>query len=144
MNTVKISCVLNTTNPSVPLGAEIWVDNDRVFNTDHLEGLYNFEHHLPDNDGEHELRFVLKNKKEEHTIVDDAGNIAVDACLTINDISFDEIMLGQIVVEKAVYTHDFNGTGEKTQSKFYSEIGCNGEVSLKFSTPVYLWLLENM
>lgn len=144
MNTIKINCVLNTTNPSVPLGAEIWVDNNRVFDTDHLEGLYKFEHQLVEDDAEHELRFVLKNKQEEHTIVNESGNIISDACLTITDISFDEIMLGQIVVDKAIYTHNFNGAGEKIQTKFYSDIGCNGEVSLKFNTPIYLWLLENM
>ena len=47
-------------------------------------------------------------------------------------------------VEQAVYTHDFNGTSKATENKFYGELGCNGTVSLKFSTPMYLWLLEHM
>jgi hypothetical protein len=38
----------------------------------------------------------------------------------------------------------FNGTSEVTEDKFYSELGCNGTVSLKFTTPMYLWLLEHM
>jgi len=46
--------------------------------------------------------------------------------------------------ELATYTHDFNGTKELTQEKFYGVMGCNGTVSLKFATPIYLWLLENM
>jgi hypothetical protein len=44
----------------------------------------------------------------------------------------------------AKYQHDFNGTGKLTTQNFYGELGCNGTVSLKFSTPIYIWLLENM
>jgi len=47
-------------------------------------------------------------------------------------------------VKLAQYQHDFNGTGNPTIDKFYGEMGCNGTVSLKFTTPIYLWLLENM
>jgi hypothetical protein len=144
-NKIKIGGVLNTTNPLTPLGVEIWVDNDQVFNTEHLEDSCKFEHYLDDSEGNHELRFVLKNKLPSHTVVDDNGNIISDSTISINDISFDEILVGSTIVTNiAVYTHAFNGDGEKTQNKFYSEMGCNGEVSLKFTTPVYVWLLENM
>jgi len=87
---------------------------------------------------------VLKNKTAEHTQVDDHGNIITDARLLITDLAFDEIKLGHMLVEQAVYTHNFNGTGATIQDKFYGELGCNGTVSLKFSTPMYLWLLEHM
>jgi hypothetical protein len=63
--------------------------------------------------------------------------------MIITDLSFDEILLAQIFVDKATYTHNFNGTGEETQEKFYGELGCNGTISLKFTTPIYLWILEN-
>jgi hypothetical protein len=47
--------------------------------------------------------------------------------------------------EQAEYHHDCNGTAQQViLDKFYREMGCNGTVSLKFTTPVYLWLLENM
>jgi hypothetical protein len=98
---------------------------------------------MPDADAEHELRFVLKNKTAEHTKIDQDGNIVKDSWLTVSDLSFDEIQLGHIGTELAVYTHDFNGTGNQTQEKFYGTLGCNGSVSLKFTTPIYLWLLEN-
>jgi hypothetical protein len=49
-----------------------------------------------------------------------------------------------MITQQATYTHNFNGAGAETQEKFYGEIGCNGIVSLKFSTPIYLWLLEHM
>jgi hypothetical protein len=67
-----------------------------------------------------------------------------DAVLTIKDLAFDEIKLGHMLTELATYTHNFNGTKEPVQEKFYGAMGCNGTVSLKFAAPVYLWLLENM
>jgi len=99
---------------------------------------------MPDDEAEHDLRFVLKNKTAEHTQIDEAGNIVNDARLKITDMAFDEIQLGHMITEQAVYDHDFNGTGVMSQHKFYGEMGCNGTVSLKFTTPVYLWLLEHM
>jgi hypothetical protein len=97
-----------------------------------------------EDEADHELRFVMKNKLPEHTQVDEQGDIVKDARIVIRNISFDEIPLGQIVIKKAEYTHNFNGSSETVVDKFYGEIGCNGAVSLKFSTPIYLWLLENM
>jgi hypothetical protein len=143
-NTVAISCTLDTTNPMAALGFELWVDEKMLFDTDHVQAQQKIILEIADDDGEHELRFVLKNKTADHTQIDAAGGIVVDARLIITDLAFDEIQLGHMVVEQAVYAHDFNGTGELTQDKFYSEMGCNGTVSLKFSTPIYMWLLEHM
>lgn len=141
---IKISCTLDTTNSAAALGFEAWVDNQKFFDTDHVQAQHSIVMEIADDDGEHELRFVLKNKTSNHTQVDAAGNIVSDAVLTITDLAFDEISLGHMVTEQVVYTHNFNSTKELIQDKFYSELGCNGTVSLKFTTPVYLWLLEHM
>lgn len=143
-STTTISCTLDTTNPEAALGFEVWVDDQRLFNTDHVQAQQQVVIEMADDDAEHELRFVLKNKTPNHTQIDSDGNIVADAMLTVSNLAFDEIRLGNIVAEKAVYTHDFNGSGELTQHKFYGEMGCNGAVSLKFSTPIYLWLLDHM
>ena len=143
-NTVSISFTLNTTNTEATLGFEAWVDNQKFFDTDHVENKQQVLVEISDDDGEHELRFVLKNKTSDHTQVDEAGNIVSDARLIVTDLTFDEIQLGYMVTEQAIYTHDVNGTQQEIQDKFYGEIGCNGTVSLKFTTPIYLWLLEHM
>jgi hypothetical protein len=143
-NTTTISCTLNTTNPEAQLGFEAWVDDQKFFDTDHVQDQQQIAVEIADDDGEHELRFVLKNKTSDHTQVDSDGNIVADAMLTVTDLAFDEIQLGHMVTEQAVYTHDFNGTQKEIQDTFYGEIGCNGTVSLKFTTPIYLWLLEHM
>jgi hypothetical protein len=143
-NTVSISFTLNTTNTEATLGFEAWVDNQKFFDTNHVENKQQVLVEISDDDGEHELRFVLKNKTSDHTQVDEAGNIVSDARLIVTDLTFDEIQLGYMVTEQAIYTHDVNGTQQEIQDKFYGEIGCNGTVSLKFTTPIYLWLLEHM
>jgi deoxyribodipyrimidine photolyase-like uncharacterized protein len=140
----NISCSLDTTDPMAKLGFEAWIDNKKFHDTDHVAGHQQIFIEIPDDEAEHELRLIMKNKTAEHTRIDEAGNITVDARLKLTDMAFDEIQLGHMLVEQAVYTHDFNGTGKVTEDKFYGEMGCNGTVSLKFSTPMYLWLLEHM
>jgi hypothetical protein len=140
---VTISCKVSTSDPGSALGFEAWIDNHKFFDSEHVQDTQEISVEISDHDAEHELKFVLKNKMSEHTTVNDEGVIVSDARLSITDLAFDEILLAQIVANKATYTHDFNGSGAKTQEKFYGEIGCNGTVSLKFATPMYLWLLEN-
>ena len=144
MDTIKFNCVISSTNTAVPLGMEIWLDDHKLFDQDHVDHDYPVEYHMPDDDGDHELRFVLKNKQSDHTQVDLDGNIVSDVTVIISDIQFDDIDCDYLTVNLAQYQHDFNGTGNSTIDKFYGEMGCNGTVSLKFTTPIYLWLLENM
>ena len=132
-------------NPAIPLGCEVWLDNTCVFAQDHVSETANISHEFSDdNDGEHSLRITLKNKRPTHTQVDNQGNIVSDALLSINEISFDEIDCTQIMRDQAVYKHNFNGTGSDIDDQFFSDLGCNGTVELKFTTPLYLWFLENM
>ena len=140
---ITISFCIDTTDVACALGFEAWIDDKKFHDTDHVAGRQQIFIEIPD-DSQHELRLVLKNKTAEHTQIDEAGNIVTDARLRITDIAFDEIKLGHMFVEQAVYTHEFNGTGTPIKDKFYGELGCNGTVSLKFTAPVYLWLLEHM
>ena len=144
-STVSITFNLSTTDAMAELGFEAWIDQRKFLDLDHVKEPQPVTVELDDqDDAEHELRLVLKNKTAEHTQVDEQGNIITDARLLITDVAFDEIRLGHMFFEQAVYTHDFNGTGKATEDTFYGELGCNGTVSLKFATPMYLWLLEHM
>lgn len=142
---VTITFNLATTDATAELGFEAWINERKFLDVDHVKETQSVTVELEDkDDAEHELRLVLKNKTTAHTQVDEHGNILADARLLITDVAFDEIQLRNMFSEQAVYTHDFNGTGETTQAKCYGELGCNGAVSLKFTTPMYLWLLEHM
>jgi hypothetical protein len=144
MNSIQFKCVISSTDFSVPLGMEIWIDQHRLFDQDHIDHAYQVEHEISDDDGDHELRFVLKHKQSDHTQVDADGTIITDATITVNGIEFDGIDCNYLTTVLARYQHDFNGTGEPTTDRFYGALGCNGTVILKFTTPIYLWLLENM
>jgi hypothetical protein len=141
---VKLACTVSSTDSTATIGLEIWLDDTQIYDTDHVAEIINFSHDFEDTDGEHQLCFKMKNKIPSHTTIDEAGNILTDCRICINNLSFDEIKLGQIFIDQAVYEHDFNGTADKIKDQFYGEMGCNGTVTLAFTTPIYLWLLENM
>jgi hypothetical protein len=143
-DTFKFSCVIDTTDASCILGMEIWLDGAQIFNEIHIQQRLNFHYDIPDNDSTHTLKFVIKGKTIDHTKIDEQGNILSDARLIVEKICFEDIELGNMLSNFATYTHDYNGTAQPTTQTFYRELGCNGMVELSFSSPVYLWLLENM
>ena len=143
-NTTTITGFIDSSDKKITLGTEVWIDNICVVNVEHVDRIVHFSHVLEEDNAEHELRIVMKHKTPDHTELDNAGNIIRDAMLSISDIKFDEIALGQVLLNKAVYTHDFNGSQPPVDDKFFGDLGCNGTVSLKFTAPTYLWLLENM
>ena len=93
---ITISCTIGTTDPAASIGLEIWVDNTKLFDTDHVSEQLTLEWQLAEDDADHDLRFIMKNKTSEHTLVDDSGQIVEDARLVIHDICFDKISLGQL------------------------------------------------
>ena len=137
---------LTPTNPAVGLGFEAWINDQCVFDSDCVLNTVTVTGILPSDsvEAEHVLKLVLKNKQLEHTQLAESGEILNDACLTVSNLSFDGVELGQIVNNLSVYEHDFNGTQNITTQQFFGTMGCNGTVELKFSTPIYIWFLENM
>lgn len=144
MNSVKMSCKIDTTDATAALGLEIWLDDQQIFNCDHVVQPMTFEHEFDDQEKSHQIRWILKNKTFEHTKLNEQGEVVSSACVTVDQIEFENINVDKLLWEKAVYTHDFNGGGPVTTENFYGVLGCNGTVSLDFSTPLYLWLLENI
>ena len=143
-STATFSCQVGTTDPTASLGMEIWLDNKKIFDQDHVNENVKISHEFSDDEAEHELRFVMKNKTQEHTQIDESEQIIKDACLTVSDVAFDEIDLGHMFVKQTVYTHSFNGGSPLTEQEFFGTMGCNGQVAMRFTTPIYMWLLENM
>ena len=145
METTKISFDLETSDAECPLGIEIRLGNTVVLKNNHVQDKITFEYDIDSvDDGDHELQIILTGKTPDHTIVDETGTIIKDATLAISNIMIDIIDVNQLFLEKCVYTHDFNGTQPKIEDSFHGVAGCNGTISFKFSTPIYLWLLENM
>lgn len=144
MDKISVTFDLTSSNYSAPLGFDLLLNDKVLLSFDHVTAATPVNIEIDDNEGEHEFKFVMKNKTHEHTVLDEHGNISTDASLSISNVTFDEIKLGQVFTEQSVYYHDFNGSQAPIEDKFFGIMGCNGHVSLKFTTPIYLWLLENM
>ncbi len=145
METAKISFDIDTSDAECPLGIEIWLDNVVLLSNTHVKEKISFTYNINDSDdGDHELRIVINGKTSEHTKIDETGNIIKDAILQVSNVVIDGLDFSQLFLDKCVYTHNFNGTQAEIADLFYGVAGCNGTISFRFSTPIYLWLLENM
>lgn len=144
MASVTFSCDI-----SAPLDAnlrlEVFCDGESaaVFEPAHThEFTYTFADSVDLTD--HKIEFVMTGKTQDHTQVDDAGNIISDCLIYIKNKRFEHIDVDYAFDSHAVYTHDFNGTADLIQDTFAGIMGCNGRVKFEFSTPIYLWMLENL
>jgi len=141
---INLGFTVTSTDYSITLGIRVSLDGAVIYENSHITSETPIQHQLSDSDGEHDLTFELFGKQSQHTKIDQDNNIVSDAMLLIAGIEIDGININQIVQFQSVYTHDFNGTQAPVDDKFYGSMGCNGIVKLKFTTPIYLWLLENM
>ena len=144
METVKISFDVGTSDSECPLGIQIWLNDSLLLDNTHVKQKIAFAHDMSDDDGKHQLRIVILGKTADHTRVDDQGNIIKDATLQLSTVTIDGIDVNQLFLEKCVYTHDFNGTQPEIEDTFHGVAGCNGTIVFEFTTPICLWLLENM
>jgi hypothetical protein len=146
----KIKLSLDITNDSEfhNMGIELWIDKSKFFDNTVSPGTHHVIHEFDSDDGNHCFKIKLKNKNKnyvnEHTKINEDGEIISDALINISNIQLDEIKIDQLVYEKAEYVHDGNGSKTIAVHKFYGDLGCEGHVQLHFYTPVYMWLLENM
>ena len=143
MQSAKLSFTARSTSKDLVLTVRL--DDILIFigsvNPDSQLIEFNFD---DSQESDHFLEIEMSGKTPAHTIIDDQGNIINDHFIIIDDILFDGIPTGNIFTDLAEYHHDFNKTRSPTVEKFYGTIGCNGIIKLKFSTPIYLWMLENM
>jgi hypothetical protein len=146
MNNIStISFDIDTSDAAAGVGVSVWLDDRCLYQTDHLVAPNHIDCEIPDEDeGEHELRIVIAGKTANHTTIDEQGNIIKDVVINMSNITIDSIDIAQLFNEKCAYTHDFNGTQPEITDSFHGVAGCNGTISFKFTTPIYLWLLENM
>ena len=144
MDKISVTFDLTSSDYTATLGFDVLLDDKVILSIEHVKEATPVSVEIDDAEGKHEFKFVMKHKTQEHTVVDADGNITNDAMLNIANVAFDDIKLGQLFIEQSVYHHSFNGTQAPIKDKFFGDMGCNGYVSLRFTTPIYLWLLENM
>ena len=143
-NTIFLALAINPTDPDRPLGLCVRLNGQELYRTDAVTARIVLHQFLPDQDGEHKLEIELYGKTVDHAHLDLNGNFEYDSCLRIDAVEFDDIDIMPTFQTLAQYQHNFNGTGDSVTERCYGVMGCNGTVILTFTTPIYLWLLENM
>ena len=73
--------------------------------------------------------------------IDSHGVIIKDRTVMIN-LQLADRDLQPMLHRIAVYQHDNNGTTPAQCQLFHGVMGCNGQVTVRFTSPVRLWLLE--
>ena len=102
---------------------------------------------------EYNLIIKRSGKGKKQTVVNDKGDILKDQLLHIKSIEIDEIDIGSLVYD-GVYTPNYpepwatqqreTGTELRESFKNVTNMGHDGEWRFTFSSPFYMWLLENL
>jgi hypothetical protein len=143
-NTIALGLAVEPTDPDRPLGMCIRLNGEELYRTDAVTARTVIHKFIADEDGEHQLTIELYGKGDSHAHLDADGKFEYDSCLKIDAVEFDDIDIMPVFQTVAQYQHCFNGTGDSVTERCYGTMGCNGTVTLRFTTPIYLWLLEHM
>lgn len=87
------------------------------------------------------LEVRYDNKTNADTITDANESIIKDTLLNIDSVELDDIELGILKWSHSTFVGDDTNRPILTNCV---NLGWNGSWQLKFETPFYLWLLENM
>ena len=154
---LKFKVELYATMWDLPPHAEILIDDVSHFKGDITSSEENptvieFTHEF-DEGSSHTLNIKRSNKDNNQTKIDDKGNVIKDQLLHIKNIEIDEIDIGALVYE-GFYVPEYpepwatqqREKGNELPVKFKSVVcmGHNGKWQLDFTSPFYMWLLENL
>ena len=90
------------------------------------------------------LRMSLQGKTHQHTMLDEQGNILSDCAVMIDSMVLDGIDVTEMFCQGfPCYTHDSNGTTSRFLDDFYGFLGCNADVNIEFTLPLYGWFLKH-
>lgn len=143
MEQIKFSCCISNSDPTAALGIEIHWNDQTIYQNSQVVEPVTFEFEIADSEQEAAncFKFILSGKLPQHTKINSQGQIISDAVLFLSDIKFDGIEIDHVVHLNSVYHHNFNGNSDWSDQGFFGILGCNGTVTFKYYTPLYLWLL---
>jgi len=136
---------------------EVCIDEKSLFaneinGTIEKPSIIEFEHTLVD-EQKHELIIKRSGKTTNQTVINEKGDILHDQLLHIKRIEIDEIDIGSLVYN-GVYTPQYPEPWATQQAESGRELkesftnvtvmGFNGQWKFTFTSPFYMWLLENL
>ena len=154
---LKFKLELFATMWDKPPHAEILLEDKSYFEgditgTEQKPDVIEFEH-LLDEGKEYQLTIKRSGKTTKQTIVNEKGDILKDQMLHIKSKEIDEIDIGALVYE-GIYTPQYpepwatqqRQAGHELPESFknVTKMGHNGKWQFTFTSPFYMWLLENL
>lgn len=145
---------METVNVKITLGSS-WFNNppkvrvnigDQVLFDGEIKDTVTIDESLDLDEQDHQLKITLYDKSKYDTRVVD-GKIVEDTLIHIKTFEMEDIDLKQILSldgEKFCYEHDTNGSAELKRHVLHDTLGCNGTATINFTSPFYIWLLENL
>ena len=124
----------------------IWLDDHRVVASEIVSPAQQeikFERTV--DEGLHTLKIRLENKTKQDTVVENS-EVIKDMLLNIDDITIDDISLGNLLWS-AEYILDGSQPYQGKEIDHLDgcvNLGWNGTYVLKFTSPFYIWLLEKL
>tara|TARA_R110000824_G_scaffold139220_1_gene304243 strand:- start:192 stop:671 length:480 start_codon:yes stop_codon:yes gene_type:complete len=153
---LKFKLELYATMWDKPPVADIKIDDKSYFkeeitSTKDKPTIIEFEHELEENK-QYNLIINRLGKGKNQTIVEDE-KIVKDQLLHIKSIEIDEIDIGSLIYD-GVYTPEYPEQWATQQAKAGNklpktiknspDLGHNGTWTFTFTSPFYMWLLENL
>ena len=124
----------------------VWFDDHVVIQSEiasSAEQIVSFERRV--DEGTHTLKIRLENKTATDTLLEN-GEVVKDMLLNIDDITIDDISLGNLLWS-AEYILDEKQMYQGKEIDHLDgcvNLGWNGTYTLKFTSPFYIWLLEKL
>ena len=153
---LKFKLELYATMWNKPPIADISIDSKNYFkeeitSTKDKPTIVEFEHELEESKS-YNLIIDRSGKNKRETVVED-GKIVKDQLLHIKSIEIDEIDIGSLIYE-GVYKPEYPELWASQQAKAGNklpktiknspDLGHNGTWTFSFTSPFYMWLLENL
>ena len=134
----------------VKVGDKSYFKNE-ITSTEKEPTLIEFTHDC-ESEKSHNLSLIRTNKNVKETVVEN-NKIVKDQLLNVKYVEIDEINIGSLIYE-GVYTPEYpqpwatqqhnKGVTLPKSFKNVTQMGHNGVWAFKFTSPFYMWLLENL
>jgi len=147
METVEVKFTLEPTWFNNAPKIKVAINNNILLDTQ-LEEKLDFKQTVElSEDNSHQLTFTLYDKTNNDTEILEDGSIKQDTLIKLSQLELENVNLTETMSlnkELFYYEHDTNSTSQLEKHTLYNTLGCNGTATINFSTPFYIWSLENL
>lgn len=142
MEKIKFKAVIDSEYFNNPPHLRIHYDNDVLADFPVTEETVIERELFVEDEKQYKLNFTLHDKSKYDTVVED-GKIIKDTVVKIKQIELDDVDITPMLsINKDTFYYIHNGSSQK--DIFFDTMGVNGTSTIEFTTPFYVWLLENL